>query len=510
MKFKIITAVIFFTLFGYLFPSFAQTPTVQVSPTPIPTSTPVPTAATPAAPQGVKATAIDSERIDVTWQAVNGASAYEVYRNDELVALVGALIYSDTDLRAATSYNYKIRSFNGTNYSGFSTVVSATTLEEVNVEVPEATLSPEQANETTPPVEENFSFVTVGDTTYAYDEIQEFEAGESFVVYGRTVNFADVEVSVNSQANPYFAKADDDGFWEVAIDTTDFEPGEYTFRITITAEDFPESYTSDEYPFQILETEIVEEEQVDNSFGANLSRNITIIIILLVIILIVAGFVAYKKGLLNKLLGREEKDKKPDTPTDGSDSTASSLDNMIQIDTETTPTTENTEVIADEDIPTEMRMDTNDFSEHMEPQTTASDSTDSLDIADDTVGAEISEEMIQADDPQKVEQVRTEINEPQPGAAATDTVDSIEQIDNSSISDAGTNEVVNYSQNEASEMIASGDNEPPGNQNVISATLEENVPQTLPEVNTTTPDSATADNLANPTQPVETKGPELN
>ncbi len=293
-----------------LIPVSAQTVTPSLVPTEVPTnflptSTPTPTPVVLPVPQGISAVMISDDRIDVSWKSSTGSSAYEVYRNDELVAIVSSLFYSDNGLDAETSYSYKVRAYDGTNYSQYSTSVSATTRSTTAQGTPEPTipLGPED-NKLKPSVEETHSYVTVGSVKYAYNEIEAFDSGEEFIVLGRSEEYADVEIVVSTMAEPtsYFAKADDDGFWEVSIDTDILETGTHTFKIIISTPDFPEKYESEDYSFEInTKVEPTTAPVAESSFGSRVNRIILIAIVLVVLLFIILTILAVKKGWLKKL-----------------------------------------------------------------------------------------------------------------------------------------------------------------------------------------------------------------
>ncbi|WP_201305504.1 fibronectin type III domain-containing protein [Paenibacillus puerhi] len=77
-------------------------------------------AGTPTAPDNVIVTANSAGSIEISWDPVNGALGYHVYRSDspngEYVKLNAAGIagttYSDTGLNAATTYYYKVSAVN--------------------------------------------------------------------------------------------------------------------------------------------------------------------------------------------------------------------------------------------------------------------------------------------------------------------------------------------------------------------------------------------------------------
>lgn len=313
-------------------------PTVTATPTTAPTSAPLPTTAIPGVPQGLSATVINDDRIDISWNRSANSTAYELFRNNEMVAVVSSLFYSDNGLEPETSYSYKVRAYDGSNYSGFSTTVSATTKSETddspNPTIPEGP----EIEQKTPSVVEKFGFITLGTESYGYNEIPVFDAGEDFTINGRTESYADIEVIVKSDPKSYFAKADEDGFWVVKVDTTPLEPGMHTFLIKISADEFPEVYESDEYTFEVSEKPVEETVAEDNSFS-NKVRFIAIGLIILVIVIFVVGvIIAKKKGLLKKLSGDSNKDSGEALPTVPQ---ATFSEDMIQIDDESAAKPEN-------------------------------------------------------------------------------------------------------------------------------------------------------------------------
>ncbi len=119
-------------------------PTKKVTPTPTKKATPTPTkkvtptpVAKPAVPKNVKAVPSTTTRIIVSWDAVNGADGYQVWRSTSAAGTFTALgSYTETSkismgLTTGATYYYKIRAYklvDGKKYFGsYSTVVSATT-----------------------------------------------------------------------------------------------------------------------------------------------------------------------------------------------------------------------------------------------------------------------------------------------------------------------------------------------------------------------------------------------
>jgi len=66
--------------------------------------------ATSGAPTGLTATPVSSSQINVAWNAVSGATGYDVERNSVIVASPATNSYSDTGLVPNTSYSYRVRS----------------------------------------------------------------------------------------------------------------------------------------------------------------------------------------------------------------------------------------------------------------------------------------------------------------------------------------------------------------------------------------------------------------
>jgi fibronectin type 3 domain-containing protein/NAD-dependent dihydropyrimidine dehydrogenase PreA subunit len=88
--------------------------------------------AVPAAPTGVAATATSSTAINVTWNAVTGATSYIIYRGTTSTSLsqVGTAAttsFSNTGLTASTMYYFAVAAVNAGGTGARSTTVSATT-----------------------------------------------------------------------------------------------------------------------------------------------------------------------------------------------------------------------------------------------------------------------------------------------------------------------------------------------------------------------------------------------
>ena len=96
----------------------------------------------PAAPTGVAATATSSSQINLTWNAISGATGYNLYRGtsaggEGATAINGATpitgtSYSDTGLAASTSYYYFVKAVNTSGASPASNETNAVTATKVN------------------------------------------------------------------------------------------------------------------------------------------------------------------------------------------------------------------------------------------------------------------------------------------------------------------------------------------------------------------------------------------
>lgn len=65
----------------------------------------------PSKPLGLRATTVDSHRIDLQWTAANddiGVTSYDIYRAGSLLATTGAISYTDTTASPQASYQYHV------------------------------------------------------------------------------------------------------------------------------------------------------------------------------------------------------------------------------------------------------------------------------------------------------------------------------------------------------------------------------------------------------------------
>jgi len=83
-----------------------------------------PVAAAPGMPTGVAATPGDA-RVVLTWNAVTGATSYQVYRNGVLAGTTLAAAFTDTGLVNGNSYSYTVVAVNSGGSSAASAAVSA-------------------------------------------------------------------------------------------------------------------------------------------------------------------------------------------------------------------------------------------------------------------------------------------------------------------------------------------------------------------------------------------------
>ena len=80
-------------------------------------------------PTGLTVASSTASSFALTWNAVSGASGYNVYRNQAKVtpAALTSTGYTDVGLAASTSYSYQVSALNGSSESALSAAVSGTT-----------------------------------------------------------------------------------------------------------------------------------------------------------------------------------------------------------------------------------------------------------------------------------------------------------------------------------------------------------------------------------------------
>ena len=81
----------------------------------------------PLAPANVVATTIDEFAIELTWEAADNATSYNIYRNDEFLTNVTELSYTDENLKPNTDYCYVVKGYNDIMESVPSEKACATT-----------------------------------------------------------------------------------------------------------------------------------------------------------------------------------------------------------------------------------------------------------------------------------------------------------------------------------------------------------------------------------------------
>ncbi|MES4889105.1 glycoside hydrolase family 18 protein [Streptomyces sp. NPDC096012] len=81
----------------------------------------------PAAPAGLRTTAVTSSSVTLSWSAVTGATGYAVYRDGAKVQTVTGTSATVTGLAASTAYGFQVSASNDAGESARSAVVTATT-----------------------------------------------------------------------------------------------------------------------------------------------------------------------------------------------------------------------------------------------------------------------------------------------------------------------------------------------------------------------------------------------
>ncbi len=86
--------------------------------------------------ENLTATAISSSKINLTWDAVNNVSGYNVYRDGQKIAIVTETTFEDSKLNHETQYCYAVTTITSYGESGFSEETCATTLEPTEAQTP--------------------------------------------------------------------------------------------------------------------------------------------------------------------------------------------------------------------------------------------------------------------------------------------------------------------------------------------------------------------------------------
>jgi len=86
----------------------------------------------PSTPANVRAVAVSSTSISITWNSVSGVTSYDVYYETgsqpiTMLSTVPGTSYTHTGLQPNTAYNYYITAKNSAGASNYSSRASATT-----------------------------------------------------------------------------------------------------------------------------------------------------------------------------------------------------------------------------------------------------------------------------------------------------------------------------------------------------------------------------------------------
>lgn len=76
-------------------------------------------------PSGLTASSLGGGQIQLNWGGAGDATGFEIQRNGATIATVGGAPYTDGGLTPGTSYSYKVRGKNGSNYGNWSAPASA-------------------------------------------------------------------------------------------------------------------------------------------------------------------------------------------------------------------------------------------------------------------------------------------------------------------------------------------------------------------------------------------------
>lgn len=313
------------------------TPTITIVPTDTvePTPTLTPTSITLDSPSGLSATADSDSSISLSWELVEGADTYEVYRADALVAIVSTNSYIDRNLDAETLYLYKIRAAKGGVYSVFTSNVGATTFEEESEEPEEEepevtpTVEPTEAEEVGPTIviDHSFDKVTINGSVFGYSDVLTVTQDDDVTISGKATEGSVVELIFGSSFTNPTTTVDETGIWEIVVDTEDLLFGENVFTVKVVNSEGDSSFESEEITLD-FEEEGSEDEEVEvtptvvdesNNISSSFENAILMIVGVILIVVGVLIFVGWKKGWHHKLFKEEELDEEESGEDDDND-----------------------------------------------------------------------------------------------------------------------------------------------------------------------------------------------
>lgn len=198
-------------------------------------STPTPTP--PSTPTGVKATAISTSQIKLTWSSSSGATSYKIQRGGTTIKTVSGLEYTDSGLTVNTSYSYKVIAHNSDGDSAASSSVTAKT---------QAASSSTTTNTTNPSSSSNSAtsstlftdsrnyYATIDGKAFSLDSLPDVTTTQKLVVFGTTVAKAQVNLSVDS-TKIGSTVANTDGNWSLTADISKLSMGEHKAVLGLSA-----------------------------------------------------------------------------------------------------------------------------------------------------------------------------------------------------------------------------------------------------------------------------------
>ncbi|WP_062057100.1 fibronectin type III domain-containing protein [Aquimarina longa] len=151
----------------------------------------------PSVPSNLVASNVQETSLSLSWNASTdnvGVTGYDVYQGDVLITSVSGTSYGVTGLTANTKYEFKVQAKDAAeNVSGFSTIVSVTTLESKDTEAPSvpSNLVVSNVQETSLSLSWNASTDNIGVTgydVYQDDVLITSVSGTSYDVAGLTAN----------------------------------------------------------------------------------------------------------------------------------------------------------------------------------------------------------------------------------------------------------------------------------------------------------------------------------